>query len=55
MFPKAGAGGQKYVMRDLMKVLEQERHAYSDPVTEVRKLLLLNNNVEARVRVVFSI
>lgn len=32
---QAGAGGQKYVMRDLMRVLEQEKHAYSDPVTEV--------------------
>eukprot|EP00903_Cladosiphon_okamuranus_P011787 g11078.t1 len=31
---KAGAGGGKYVMRDLMRVLEQERHAYNDPVTE---------------------
>lgn len=33
---QAGAGGGKYVMRDLMRVLEQEKHAYSDPVTEVR-------------------
>lgn len=32
---QAGAGGQKYVMRDLMRVLEQEKHAYADPVTEV--------------------
>lgn len=32
---QAGAGGGKYVMRDLMRVLEQEKHAYSDPVTEV--------------------
>lgn len=33
---QAGAGGQKYVMRDLMRVLEQEKHAYTDPVTQVR-------------------
>lgn len=33
---QAGAGGGKYVMRDLMRVLEQEKHAYTDPVTEVR-------------------
>lgn len=32
---QAGAGGGKYVMRDLMRVLEQEKHAYTDPVTEV--------------------
>ncbi|CAN0137320.1 unnamed protein product, partial [Ectocarpus fasciculatus] len=31
---KAGAGGGKYVMRDLMRVLEHEKHAYTDPVTE---------------------
>lgn len=34
-FVQAGAGGGKYVMRDLMRVLEQEKHAYTDPVTEV--------------------
>lgn len=34
-FWQAGAGGQKYVLRDLMRVLEQEKHAYTDPVTEV--------------------
>lgn len=33
---QAGAGGGKYVMRDLMRVLEHEKHAYTDPVTEVR-------------------
>ena len=28
-------------MRDLMKVLEQERHAYSDPVTEVKQCVVV--------------
>lgn len=39
---QAGAGGQKYVMRDLMRVLEQEKHAYADPVTEVILRVLLS-------------
>ncbi|CAM9312650.1 unnamed protein product [Discosporangium mesarthrocarpum] len=30
----AGGSGRKYFIRDLMRVLEQERHSYSDPVTE---------------------
>ena len=41
---QAGAGGGKYVMRDLMRVLEQEKHAYTDPVTEVNIIPYVHAN-----------